>query len=284
MKHSIVLLALSLVVSSTALAHHAPGHGVSEGVRTINSLGRRGASAQTRLLWLNEMSTTSTSPSPGDTYSSSLYAEWAPWPEFSVGLQTPLLMVREFDQPIQAGYGDTRVALRYTPHADKLIHRVFTLGLSLSIPTRTLKLTVDPGAVWKGTLNVLFTRTYNQLFWQIMGLATIDTRPAGVGIDGGSGFQIGLRTKDKKISIGAGVLGELRLLNLCKQPQGNTLVCDGSRAGEASRDVGALRSHAVVTLAANLLKNSRIVGSVLLPLTSVADFDVATSLGWEMFF
>ncbi|HGG58039.1 MAG TPA: hypothetical protein ENK31_09620, partial [Nannocystis exedens] len=49
-----LLVALSLLPRA-AFAHHVPGHGASEGVRSINSLGGRGGRSQSRLLVLNEL-------------------------------------------------------------------------------------------------------------------------------------------------------------------------------------------------------------------------------------
>lgn len=89
------------------------------------------------------------------------------------------------------GLGDTRAAVRVTLFADKLIHRLLTLGVSVSFPIKTVHLDVDTGRTWSATPNVLFTRTYLRLFWQVIGLASVEHRPAGTSLDVSGGTQIG---------------------------------------------------------------------------------------------
>jgi hypothetical protein len=282
-----VLLPLMVLVNlwcPLLWAHHAPGHGMSEGVRTINSLGQRGGAAQSRLLWLSEFRSSTTSLNPGETLSTSLYGEWAPVPELSIGAQAPLLLVRERNQATKVGYGDTRVHFRYTPHADKLIHRVVTFGLNFSFPTRSVRLNVDPGKVWTGSLNAMFTRSYALFFWQVMALMSVDHRPAGVALDGGAGFQVGYRTIDKKWSVGGGLIGEMRLVSYCAQPDGTQRHCDQGRAGESNRTTGSIRPHALATLAYNPWSFSSFRMTLYLPVATQRDFDGALSFGWEVFF
>src|SRR5690606_26079065 len=109
----------------------------------------------------------------------SLLGEVTVHPWVSLGLAAPLLVVKQEDAPARVGYGDTRLMFRVTPHADKLIHRVFTAGINASFPTRSVRFTADPGRLWTLSPYVLFTRTYRIPFWQVAGTATMEHRPAG---------------------------------------------------------------------------------------------------------
>ncbi|MGB1016584.1 MAG: hypothetical protein ACPG4T_20775, partial [Nannocystaceae bacterium] len=126
------LLALVGVVANPqpAAAHHTPGHGASEGVRNINSLGGTGGKALSRLLILNETYYTGQGLNPGVNESLSVFGEYAPVPAFSLGVQLPFAVAAFADDDYRprAGLGDMRLAFRFTPHASKLIHRVFTTG------------------------------------------------------------------------------------------------------------------------------------------------------------
>src|SRR5690606_18737794 len=105
----------------------------------------------------------------------------------------PLLMFRAADtnNETRVGYGDTRVQLRFTPHARRLIHRVLTLGLNGSLPTRTVRFTVDPGPIVAIAPYVVFTRTYDRWYWQTLAISAVETRRAGVALDFGVSGQVG---------------------------------------------------------------------------------------------
>src|SRR5690606_40614971 len=172
-------LALALALTpAVAAAHHVPGHGASEGVRTINSLNGASGRANTRLLLINEFIYTGFGLNPGITDSLSIVGEYAPKPWVSMALQAPLLMfqAKDTNNETRVGYGDTRVQLRFTPHARRLIHRVLTLGINGSLPTRTVRFTVDPGPIVAVAPYLVFTRTYARWYWQTLAIATIDTR------------------------------------------------------------------------------------------------------------
>ncbi len=276
----------SFAGTTSVHAHHVPGHGASESVRTINSLSGSGGRAFSRLLLLNEFVYTGFGLNPGITNEISVLGEWAPKPAFSVGVQAPLLLFRSADTMGQtrAGYGNTRVQLRYTPHASKLIHRVFTVGTNVSLPTRTVRFTVDPGPTWGIAPYAVFTRTYDVLFWQILGLGNIDIRRAGVAVDLSASAQFGGRFLNNKLSPGAGFLVDTRILNFCAEPGGGHKFCRGSRAGEEDRGIGAVRGQAVATLAYTFVPRANLIGSVQLPLTVRRDFSLGWSLGIQGFF
>ncbi|MBK8262903.1 MAG: hypothetical protein IPK80_16395 [Nannocystis sp.] len=279
-------LALALALAAAdARAHHVPGHGASEGVRNINSLGSRGGRAESRLLLLNEFVYTSQGVNPSVTDTTSLYGEFAPIPALSLAVQAPFLVLRDLaNEETRVGYGDTRLQLRVTPHARKLIHRVFTAGLTVSLPTRTVRLNVDPGPVTAVSPYVFFTRTYDRHFWQVMGLSVLERRRAGSAVDLSVGAQGGSRLLGGKFTLGLGALLDLRVLNTCAQPTGGAAVCAHSRPGEDDRPIGALRAIVLTTFSYHLTKRLTLLGAIQGPISPRLDFTVAGSLGAQVFF
>lgn len=286
-RHGLALAAslLTLSFGTAARAHHVPGHGASEGLRTINSLNGSGR-AYSRVLLLNDFVYTGFGLNPGITNSISVLGEWAPKPFFSIGVQAPLLLVRarDTDGATKVGYGDTRLQLRFTPHASKLIHRVVTFGVNLSVPTRTVKFTVDAGPVWGATPYVVFTRTYDTVFWQVLGLATVDARRAGTALDLAVSGQVGGRFLGNKLSPGVGILVDARVLNFCARPGGGQAFCSESRAGEEDRGIGATRAVALATVAYTFVPRASLIASVQAPFTARRDFSFGWSLGVQGFF
>lgn len=286
-RRALCLLAAGLALApATAAAHHVPGHGASEGVRTINSLGGASGQTHTRLYLFNEFVYTGFGLNPGVTDSLSLLGEYAPRRWVSMSLQAPLLMFRSQDTAgeTRVGYGDTRVQLRFTPHASKLIHRILTLGINASFPTRTVRFTVDPGPVWSTSPFAVLTRTYGAWFWQVLAISTIDIRRAGVGIDLGVSGQVGGRFFNGKLNPGFGALIDTRLATWCSRPEGGHAFCTDNRPGELYRELGTFRGTLLASLAYNFHPRASLVGSLQAPFTAKRDYTIGWSLGLQVFF
>ncbi len=277
------LAAPGLFASGVARAHHVPGHGASEGVRNLNSLGGGSGQATSRVMVLQEASRNTTSLNPATTYNTSLLGEYAPHPWVSVGLQAPLLVVDEVAAPRKVGYGDTRAFVRLTPHADKLVHRVVTAGLNVSVPTRTLRFQADPGRLWTVSPMVIFTRTHQRAYWQLMGLATVENRPAGTAFDVTASGQVGYRAWGK-LGLSVGAIADLRVANLCAQVGGGAAYCSGNRATETRREVGALRVAHLSGVSYSFASWGLLAANLQLPLSPKRDFDVAGSLSVQVQF
>ena len=265
------------LLPSVAGAHHVPGHGASEGVRNLNSLGGGAGQATSRVMLLQEYSRNTTSLNPASTYNTSLLGEYAPRPWLSSGVQAPLLVVDEEAAPRKVGYGDTRTFIRLTPHADKLIHRVLTAGVAMSVPTRTLRFEADPGKVWTVSPMVMFTRTHLRAYWQLMGLTTVEHRPAGTAIDVTASGQVGYRAWGK-LGLGVGALADVRAANFCAEVGGGARYCSGNRATETQRHVGAVRIAHLTAVSYNFAPWGLLAANLQLPLTPKRDFDVAGSI------
>ncbi|MGH1347491.1 MAG: hypothetical protein ACRBN8_38385 [Nannocystales bacterium] len=279
------LAALCTCVAAPGLAraHHVPGHGASEGVRNLNSLGGGSGQATSRLMLLQEYSRNSTSLNPATTYNTSLLGEYAPHPWISLGAQAPVLIVDEDSAPRKVGYGDTRAFFRLTPHADKLIHRVVTTGVNISVPTRSLRFEADPGRGWTVSPMVMFTRTHLRTYWQVMLLGTAEHRPAGTAFDVTASGQVGYRAFGK-LGLSLGALADVRVANLCAEVGGGSSYCSGNRATETERQVGSVRIAHLSGVSYSFASWGLLAANLQLPVTPKRDFNVAGSLSVQFQF
>lgn len=284
-----IVLALGAVAAPTvARAHHVPGHGGSEGAKQINGVGGGSAQAQTRFFLLGEYARDSTSENPSHTTVVSGIAEVAPHPWISLGVQAPLSIVAEDDvDRVKVGYGDTRAFVRFTPHGDKLVHRVLTLSLSASFPTRTFRFLSDPGRSWLVSPAITFTRTYSRLFWMVFANTSIETRPAGTAFEFGAAGQLGYRFFERRpLTPALGVLVDTRYLTLCEQVDGSSQVCPQGRVTERDRPLGATRVYLQAALSWRMAKFGErdqrsldLYASGQVAVTRRRDFDGGASLG-----
>lgn len=282
---SLVALVL-LWLPALARAHHVPGHGASEGIRNLNSLGGGTGKAINRVALLQEVARTTTSITPGAVYNTSILGEYAPHPWVSAGVQLPMLVVDEDAPgvPTKVGYGDTRVFVRLTPHADKLIHRVLTTVLNVSLPTRTVTFTADPGRTVVVAPTLIYSRTHPRAFWQLLALGSYEHRPAGTAIDLSAGGQVGARLFGTKLSPALGMLADVRAATFCAQPGGGTRFCPEGRTTELARPIGALRITSLAALTYAFAPWGLVSANVQLPVLTKRDFDIAGSVTFQAMF
>jgi hypothetical protein len=277
---------VALLLPARALAHHVPGHGASEGIRNLNSLGGGTGKATSRVALLQEIARTTTSLSPGTVYSTSLLGEYSPHSWVSAGAQLPLLVLDEDarEAPTRVGYGDTRLFVRLTPHADKLVHRVLTTVLNVSIPTRTVKFTADPGRTVIVAPALIYSRTHPRAFWQILAVGTYEHRPAGTALDLSAGGQVGARLWDSKLSPAVGMLADVRAATFCADIGGGAHFCREGRSTELFRPVGALRITSLAALTYAFAPWGLVSANIQLPVLTKRDFDIAGSLTFQAMF
>ena len=130
----------------------------------------------------------------------------------------------------------------------------------------------------------MFTRTYARHFWQVIGLATIEHRPAGTAVELSVGAQGGSKLLDDKMTLGLGALVDLRAANFCARPGGGESFCRESRASEIERDVGTLRAVILATISYNIRPRWSVIGAVQGPISPRLDFTVGASVGAQVFF
>ncbi len=277
-------LACTLAFTGPAGAHHAPGHGASEGIRTVNTFTAGSARATQRAMLLTEVVRSTDEPTlnPSTVLTTSALVSVAPHPWFSVGVQAPLTIVREDapEAPTKVGYGDTRFELRLTPHADKLTHRVLTLGLNVSLPTRTVEFEVDPGAMTSVTPLVVFNRRYADWSWYALLLAPIEHRPAGTAFDAGAGLGGGYRALTW-LDLSVGLLSDIRVATSCTTASGSSEWCSDGRVTERNRDPGSLRAYTTAGAGFSMSDRWTLTLGAQLPVTPRADFVFAGSAGLE---
>ncbi len=274
-------LALALAWPSIAHADHTPGHGASEAVRNLNSLGGGTGAAVSRILVLQEASRSKRSSLvPHSAYVTSILGEYSPQPWVSFGAQLPLQIIDEDLEAPEVGLGSVRLLTRVTLHADKLFHRVLSFGVNATLPTRTVRFTTDPGHTWVLSPYAVFTRNYHRAFWQVLAVAPIETRPAGTAIDLSAGAQGGYRFWGK-LAPSAGLLAVVRVASWCRDPDGGAAFCRAGRVTELDREIGTTAVYVTGGLSWSFASWGMLAASVQVPVTPRRDFDVGGSLGLQ---
>ena len=282
MRPALAAIALALA-PAIARADHVPGHGASDAVRTLNSFGGGTGAATSRVMLLQEASRSSRTLVPNSSYTTSIIGEYSPHRWFSFGFQLPMLVLDEDAAKAKVGLANVRVLTRLTLHADKLYHRVFTVGVNAAFPTRTVRFTVDPGKTWSQAPFVLFTRNYRRPFWQIFASAPIETRPAGTAIDVAVAAQGGYRFLGV-LTPSAGLLATVRVASWCRTPQGDGAFCKAGRVTELDRPVGTTQLYVTAGLSWAFTKWGLLAAAAQIPVTPKRDFDAAGTLSLQASF
>ncbi|HEY6815091.1 MAG TPA: hypothetical protein VI168_06090 [Croceibacterium sp.] len=278
-------MALALGQPAIAAAHHAPGHGASEGIRAANSLAGRSARASDRVMLLEELSAPTDQPGGAASLQSttSLVGSLLLHPWFSLGAQLPWVVVNESGQSgSTTGYGDTTLEAIVTPYGDWLRHRVPSFGLRLSLPTRSFELAADPGKVFAASPFAAFTRRYESFYWQAVLLSTLETRPAGWAWDMSAGLSAGYQVAPG-LSLSLGSWVDTRLLAYCEDVDGTSSYCEEGRVTERERPTLATRAYGLLN-AAYAIGALQLQTGVQLPLTAKRDFSYSGFLSAEWSF
>src|SRR5690606_17955288 len=116
---------------------------------------------------------------------------------------------------------------------------LYSLGLSLTVPTRTLTFESDPGRQWLLSPGFRYAHGVGKFLWYAMLLAPLEWRPAGLAIEVSPALGVGLRPLSWwTVSLGAAV--DVRVATWCNNPDGFEF-CKTGRATELDRDIGATR-------------------------------------------
>lgn len=272
-------------LATSASAHHAPGHGASEGIRAANSLAGRSARATERVMLLEELSAPTDQPGGVSSLQSttSLVGSVLLHPWVSVGAQLPWVVLNESGESgMTTGYGDTTLEAIVTPYGDWLRHRVPSFGVRVSLPTRTFELEADPGKTYAVSPFAAFTRRYDTFYWQAVLLSTLETRPAGWAWDMSAGLSVGNEVAPGlTLSLGSWV--DMRLLAYCKAADGGTSYCEEGRVTERERGTFATRAYGLFNVA-YALGALQLQAGVQLPLTPKRDFSYSGFLSAEWSF
>lgn len=266
-------VALMMVLSATVGAHHAPGHGASEGIRAANSLAGRSARATERVMLLEELSAPTDQPGAAASLQSttSLVGSVLLHPWFSLGAQLPWVVVNESSEAgVTTGYGDTTLEAIVTPYGDWLRHRIPSFGVRVSLPTRSFELAADPGKTYAASPFAAFTRRYEFAYWQAVLLSTLETRPSGWAWDMSSGLSAGYEVLPG-LSLALGTWVDVRLIAYCENTGGTSSYCEEGRVTERERHTLATRAYGLLN-AAYAIGAFQLQAGAQLPFTPKRDF------------
>lgn len=274
-------LAAVLAFPSSALAHHSPGHAGTESLRTLASSGAEPAPRQ-RIALVSDVLRTSDQPTLNTATigALSVVASYRVVPRLYLGVQAPFVLVDEDATPTpKVGYGDTRFTSHFVLGDLDDKSRSWTLGLNVSVPTRTIFFAADPGRQWSLSPLVSYSWAGEKFRFFAMLLTPLELRPAGTALEvspsAGVGYQI-TPWLSSSLAIGA----DVRVLSLCSGPEGSRF-CSGGRASEHERELGATRLYGSFTTWLGLSSTWSLFGSVQLPVTEKRDFEFSASLGLE---
>lgn len=214
----------------------------------------------------------------------SILGTWSLTPRLFVGAQAPFVLVDEnvAGREPMVGYGDTRFSgfFKLGDPDDK--KQTWTLGLNLTVPTRTIRYSADPGSQWLFSPLVAFTHASEKFRVFAMVLTPLEMRPAGTAVElspsVGAGYQVTPRFS-ASLAVGANV----RLLTWCSGPRG-TSFCPEGRATEEQRGLGTTRVYGNLTTWLSLSKIWAVFAAGQLPFTEHKDFAFGANLGVEVRF
>lgn len=283
-----------------ARAHHGSGQDASESLRTLNAGGGTTVQRQrAALLFEGARSTEQPTLNQATSYTVSALGAFRVLPRLYVGAQSPLTVVDEDTRDPIVGYGDTRLWTQLQlgrpaqsegtgPERPGQTGRnefsgwLWTLGLNLSIPTRTFRFTTDPGRQWLVAPSVSLRRDLRRFGYSVIVMTPVESRPAGVALELSSLFSASYRLS-KPLALNGGVGVDVRVLSVCRGP-GETHVCSEGRASETDRPMGATRAYAHLGMVYDLSTDWSLFASAQLPLTQRRDIEWYGSLGVELRF
>lgn len=272
-------------IPGTGAAHHNVGHGQSESMRSLSTIGSEPLPRQRAGLIASAVrSTSEPTLNTATTYSlSALVSLRLVERVYLLGDFPAVLIDEDETSEMKWGYGDTRVGAQWVVgelREDRSPR--FTLGMGLSIPTRTFTFEVDPGRQWLVTPSLLYTDSYRSVFWFAALQLANEFRPAGYALDVSPSAAVGLQLA-KPWSFTLGLTGDIRALSTCNTPTGTEL-CNEGRATESNRPWGATRLYALLATSVTLSKRWSIFANGQLPVTSRKDIEWAANLGAEAVF
>lgn len=277
-----LLVALSLCLP--ARAHHNVGHGASEGMRNLTTLAGNPSPRQ-RAALMAQVSRGTEEPTlnTATTYATFALLDLRIVRRLYLGAQVPFVLVDEdAHTEMKAGLGDTTFSANLRVDSMKKKSARWTLGMNVTVPTRTIRYEADPGRQWTLSPGVRYGDAVDALFWYGLLSFPIETRPAGTAFDVSPAGGLGLRFF-RKVSVSAGLNADIRAHTLCKTIDGNE-VCEEGRATEQNRPRGATRLYAHTALLYDISKNWSLFAGGQLPLSERRDVEWSAQMGAELRF
>lgn len=276
-----LLFALVLLgVGGPAGAHHDPGHGPSEATRQLSALGTDPAPRQ-RVAATFDVARSSEEPTlnRATTYALSLIGRFELLERWVVGADLPTLLVNESQGPEHVGLGDVRLVSQWKLGSLEARRPSYALGLSATLPTRTFRMSVDPGRQWGLSPSFQVAGRRGRFLGYALLMAPAEWRPAGLALDASAALGGGVRFAPRT-TFGLAALADVRLWNLCDEAEGMRSCPDG-RASEAGRPVGATRLSARAALNFDWSASWTSFLSGQLPVTTRRDVEWSVGAGTE---
>lgn len=273
-----------IACSAPALAHHNVGHGASEGMRNLTTLAGNPSPRQ-RVALMTQVSRGTEEPTlnTATSYATSALIDIQLLRRLYLGAQLPFMIVDEdaYDG-MKTGLGDATLSssLRLDSMKNRAAH--FTLGVNVTVPSRTIRYESDPGKQWTVSPGLRYGGAGGVLFWYALLFFPLETRPAGTALDVSPAAGLGVRFV-KKLNLSAGLNADIRAHTICKTFDGSE-VCEDGRVTETNRPRGATRLYAHSAVSIDLSKTWSIFGGVQAPLTTLRDVEWSAQAGAELRF
>jgi hypothetical protein len=215
------------------------------------------------------------------TYSLSALLAFRLLPRLYMQGQFPLVLVDEdaSGEP-KMGYGDTTLGVQIPVGSFRRKEAAsWVLGMSVGIPTRTIRYEVDPGRQWTLSPSLRYADSFKRFLWYAQLLAPMERRPAGTAFDASPALGVGFRWTDRT-TLTLGSNADIRVLTVCRTVDGSE-VCPAGRATENNRPQGSVRAYGHAGLTWDLSRSWSIFAGGQLPLTRRRDIEWSASLGLE---
>lgn len=271
--------------ADVARAHHSVGHTPGEGIRTLQTQGSSPVPRQRAALLVQAArGTDEPALNTATTYSAAALVALRLFPRLYVEGQFPLVFVDEdaTAQP-KLGYGDTILGVLVpVGNLTKKDAASWTLGTSVSIPTRTIRFEPDPGRQWTVTPSLRYADSFGRWLLYSQLLVPTETRPTGTAFDVSPALGVGRRL-GSRVTVTLGANADVRVLTVCKT-WGGSEICPEGRATESGRPHGALRTYAHGAVSIDLSRSWSLFAGGQLPLTERRDLEWSVSAGAEVRF
>jgi hypothetical protein len=271
----IVLSLLPLRVS----AHHNAGGGQGESQRKLGTLGSDAAQRSRAAIVLGaSRSTSEPTLNPATNATAAAVLNLRLHSRCFAGLELPFILVAEdgADQ-VEAGYGDTRLGGHCVIVQPRPGRVALSGGVDVSLPTRTVHYSTDPGAQWVVSPNFRVTQAFERLYWFSLVHLPYEIRPAGSALELSTSLSLGYRLTES-FSWVVGPSLDVRLFALCSEVDGSLSYCQGGRATEENRPTGSVRAGVHTALS---YERWSIFASGGLPLTDRRDIQWSVNSGVE---
>lgn len=268
--------------ATLAQGHHDVGHGPSEGLRNLVTMGSDPSPHQ-RASLLTQVSRTTSEPTlnSATVYSLLLLADIRLHQRLYVGAQLPGVLIHDDLGETKPGFGNMTLGVTVPVGSfEREGAASWALGFQMTFPTRTFTYEVDPGKQWTYSPQLRYADASGRVLWYASLLTPLEHRPAGWALDISPALGIGYGLTSG-LYLTLGTQFDVRVLSVCATVDGGSESCPSGRATEMDRPLGATRGYASLGLSSDFHRHWSLFSSAQVPLLSRRDIEWAVSLGVE---